>query len=96
MRKPHHQQETPMFRKILLASAALAVIGTAAFTTTIPVASAQGFNHYRQNVFDQHRHNEWRPAVRFHNPHFGYRNCYVQRVIHTPFGPRVHTVNICY
>jgi hypothetical protein len=77
-----------MFRKILLAFAALAAIGTAAFTITIPVASAQGFNHHRQN--------HWRPAVRFHSPSYGYANCYVRRVIHTPFGPRVRTVNICY
>ena len=77
-----------MFRKILIATAALAAIGIAAFTTTIPVASAQGFN--------QHRHNVWRPAVRFHSPSYGYASCYVRRVVHTPFGPRVHMINICY
>jgi hypothetical protein len=88
MRKPHRQQETPMFRNILLAFAALALIGTAAITISTSIASAQGFNN--------HRHHNWRPAVRFHSPSYGYANCYVRRVIHTPFGPRVEMVNICY
>jgi hypothetical protein len=78
-----------MFRKILFAFAALAAIGTAAFTVSTSIASAQGFNSHRQN-------HHWRPAVRFHSPSYNYASCYVRRVIHTPFGPRVQTVNICY
>ena len=79
-----------MFRKILIAVAALAAVGAAAIAfTATPAAAYDGWRHHRN-------HNQWRPAVRFHNSHYGYRNCYVQRVIYTQFGPRLQTVNICY
>ena len=80
-----------MFRKIIIGVAALAVVGTAALTVSIPVASAQGFNNHRH-------HHSWRPAVRFNSPSYGYGydSCNVRRVVHTPFGPRVRVVNICY
>jgi hypothetical protein len=79
-----------MFRKILIAFAALAVIGGAAFTFTATPASA--FDGWRQ-----HRsHNHWRPAVRYRNHNYSYASCYVRRVVHTYYGPRVQLVNICY
>ena len=78
-----------MFRKIIIGVAALAAISAVALTVSIPVASAQGFNNHRY-------HHSWRPAVRFNSPSYGYDSCYVRRVVHTPFGPRVRVVNICY
>jgi hypothetical protein len=77
-----------MFRKILLSLAALAVVGTAAFTLTSSPAGAAPFNH--------HRHYAWRPAVRFYGAPVSYGSCYVRRVVPTPFGPRVEWVNVCY
>ena len=77
-----------MFRKILLTLAALAVVGTAAFTFTAIPAGAAPFNH--------NRHHDWRPAVRFYSAPVNYGSCYVRRVVHTPFGPRVQSVNVCY
>lgn len=79
-----------MFRKILLALAALAVVGTAAFTVTTNSAGAAPFNH-------NHRyHHAWRPAVRFYGAPINYGSCYVRRVFPTPVGPRVEWVNVCY
>ena len=76
-------------RKILLALAAFAVAGTAAAAVTVlPAAAAQWHNH-------NHRHHIWRPSVRYFAPPV-YTNCYVRRVIHTPFGPRVELINRCY
>ncbi len=61
-----------MFRKILLASAALAAIGTAAISfTATPAAANDGWRNYRPHYSHQ---NHWRPAVRYNNQHFGYRN----------------------
>ena len=76
-----------MLRKILFSLAALAVIGAAALSVPlIPTASAAVVNH--------HRHFAWRPAFRFYSPSYG--SCYVRQVVHTPFGPRVQWVNVCY
>jgi hypothetical protein len=77
-----------MFRKIVLALAALAVVGTTAFAISATPAGAAPFNH--------HRHNAWRPAARFYGGPVNYGSCYVRRVIHTPFGPRVEWINRCY
>ena len=78
-----------MFRKIILGVAALAAIGAAALTISIPNASAQGFNNYRH-------HHHWRPAVRFFSAPVIYDSCFVRRVVPTPFGPRVEWINRCY
>jgi hypothetical protein len=79
-----------MFRKILLTSAALAALGAAALTATATPAAANGWNHHRH-------HSGWnRPAFRFRGPAMAYDGCYVRRVIHTPFGPRVRMINVCY
>jgi hypothetical protein len=77
-----------MFRKIVLALAAFAVVGTAAFTISATPAGAASFNHHRQHA--------WRPAVRFYGAPVNYGSCYVRRVIPTPFGPRVEWINRCY
>jgi hypothetical protein len=76
-------------RKILLAIAALAVAGTAASTVTVAPAAAASWNN-------NHRHHIWRPSVRYFAPAIRHNNCYVRRIIHTPFGPRVDWVNRCY
>jgi hypothetical protein len=74
-----------MFRNTLLALAALAVVGAAAYAIWSPTtASANSwYNH----------HHFWRPAVRFTTPYDG--NCVARRVTPTPFGPRVTHVNVC-
>jgi hypothetical protein len=77
-----------MFRKIILGVTALAAIGAATFTITATPAGAAPFNH--------HRHDVWRPAVRFYGAPVNYGSCYVRRVIPTPFGPRVEWINRCY
>ena len=79
-----------MFRKVLLALAALAAIGATALTIIATPAAADGWRHHRNHF------GGWRPAVRFYGPSFAYDSCYVRRVIHTPFGPRVRVVNVCY
>lgn len=78
-----------MFRKTLIAFAALGAIGAAAFAISIPVASAQGYNQHRH-------HQQWRPAIRHYSPSYNYYgSCFLRRVIHTPYGPRVTWTNIC-
>lgn len=79
-----------MFRKILLALAAVAVVATAGFTVsafTSDTAGAAPQNHYR--------HHSWRPAVRFYSAP-SYTSCYVRRIVPTAFGPRVQWINVCY
>lgn len=80
-----------MFRKTLLTLAALAAVGAAAFTISVPTtASANSYHNYRHN-------HHWRPAVRFSTPSYNYYgSCFVRRVTYTPFGPRVNWVNVCY
>ena len=80
-----------MFRNILLGFAALAIVGAAAFAVNSLASTAAGaapFNH--------DRHHNWRPAVRFYGLGIGYNECHVRRIVHTPFGPRVRVVNICF
>ena len=76
-----------MFRKTLLALAALAVVGAAAFAISVPT------NALADSWRNQRHHHVWRPAVRFSAPYYG--NCIVRRVVPTPFGPRVTHVNVC-
>ena len=80
-----------MFHKTLIGLAALAVVGAAAFTFSAPTtASANGWQNHRH-------HNHWRPSVRFSGPAYNsYGSCFVRRIVPTPYGPRVTTVNVCY
>jgi hypothetical protein len=82
-----------MFRKTLLTLAALAAVGTAAFTVAAPtVANANNWHNHRNN-----HHHHWRPSIRYSAPAYNaYGSCYVRRVIHTAYGPRVTWTNICY
>lgn len=83
-----------MFRKIVLTLATAAVVGGAALSPT--TASAWGGGHGW--------HGGWRPAPiyrpyhgpRFYAPRVAFGGCYVQRVVPTPWGPRVRMVNRCY
>lgn len=78
-----------MIRKTVIALAALAAVGAAAFAVSIPTtASADGWRNHR------HQHH-WRPAVRFSTPSYNYGSCFVRRIVPTPYGPRVHYVNVC-
>ena len=80
-----------MFRKIAIAISALAVVGAAAlaFSAQTP-AAANSWHTHRQ-------HHNWRPAIRFSNPSYGFTgSCYVERVVFTPYGPRVTYVNVCF
>ena len=76
-----------MLRKLLLALGAIAVAGTAVVAVSAIPAGAAPYHHPRHHV--------WRPAVRFVAPPV-YDSCYVRRVVHTPFGPRVEWINRCY
>jgi hypothetical protein len=83
-----------MIRKLAIAFAAVAAIGTATLTaSTTPAAAGHGWSghHHRH-----HHHGWYRPGVRFYGPAFAYGGCHVKRVVGTPWGPRVRWVNICH
>jgi len=79
-----------MFRKLVLALGATAVIGAAALTPT--TASAWGW----------HGHHGWHHGwhrgfgIGFYPAYAGGSDCYiVKRVVATPYGPRVRRVTVC-
>ena len=75
-----------MLRHLVLALAAVVALGATAYTLISTAADAAPY----------YRNHTWRPAVRFVTPSFGYNNCYVRRVVPTPFGPRVEWINRCW
>ena len=75
--------ETPMFRKSMLALAAVGALGAAALTPT--TASAWGWGH--------HHHRYWGiGGIGFVN----YDSCLQKRCVDTRHGPRLRWVNVCY
>jgi hypothetical protein len=72
-----------MFRKLALGLIAATTLGAAALAPT--AASAHGFHHWG--------HGGWGFGGVYVNT--GVSNCYQQRVVHTPHGPRVRVVNVC-
>jgi len=80
-----------MFSKIAITLSALAVAGAAALAlSAASPASADTWRNHRPN------HHHWRPAIRYSYPTYGYSgSCYVERIVHTPYGPRVTYVNVC-
>ena len=88
-----------MFRKIALAFAAATVVAGAALAPT--TASAWGGHGWGGGHGGWH--GGWRAAPvyrgygpRFYAPRFASGGCYMQRVVPTPWGPRVRMVNRCY
>jgi hypothetical protein len=82
-----------MFRKLILALAATAAIGATTLAPTAASAKVWGWHHH-------HRH--WIAGFGFYGPGFygpGFvfgGNCYfVDRVVHTPYGKRIRTVEVC-
>jgi hypothetical protein len=84
-----------MIRKLALAFAAVAALGTAALTgSTTPAAARHGWHGHHHH---HHHHRGWhRPGYRVYGPAFAYTGCYVKRVVGTPWGPRMRWVNVCY
>jgi hypothetical protein len=82
-----------MFRKVTLALAAAATLGAIALSPT--AASAKPPLIWNPNPhFHQHH---WHPGVAlgFGLVTAGYAGCYQNRLVLTPFGHRMRTVNVC-
>jgi len=78
-----------MFRKLILALGATAVLGAAALSPT--AASAWGHGHW-------HGHHGWYGhGFGFYGPtYIAAPDCYVvKRVVETPVGPRLRRVTVC-
>ena len=77
-----------MFRKLVLASAALATLGVASIASVAP-ASAGWDGH--------HHHGHWGPRF-IARPVIiaGDYGCWRKRFIETPYGVIVKRVNVCY
>ncbi len=82
-----------MFRKLILAAGATAVIAAAALSPT--TASAKGWKHHHG------WHHGWGHGfgISFVAPGYygyGYRDCYiVRRVVWTKWGKRIRRVRVC-
>jgi len=75
-----------MFRKLILATAATAVLGAAALAPT--AASAHWHGHY----WGHHWHGGFYGPVAY----VGGPDCYlVKRIVDTPVGPRPRLVTVC-
>ena len=75
-----------MLRKITLALVAAASLGTMALAPT--AASAGGFIWPTY-----HPHHHWGVGIGFVGA--GYDSCYRTRMVWTPFGYRLRTINVC-
>jgi hypothetical protein len=82
-----------MFRKAILALVAAASLGAAVLSPT--AASAKPPLIWNPNPHFNHHH--WHPGfgIGFGLVSGGYTGCYQNRVVLTPFGYRVRTVNVC-
>ncbi len=85
-----------MFRKLILAAGATAVIAAAALSPT--AASAKGWKHHHHH---HHGWHGWGPGfgISFVAPGYygyGYRDCYtVRRVVWTKWGKRIKRIRVC-
>jgi hypothetical protein len=77
-----------MLRKVTLALVAAASLGTMALAPT--AASAGGFIWPTY-----HPHHHWGPGFGIGFVGGGYSDCYRTRMVLTPFGYRLRTVNVC-
>ncbi|MBI5320192.1 hypothetical protein [Bradyrhizobium sp.] len=79
-----------MFRKVTLALVAAASLGVMALSPTAASASPLIWN---PNPHFHHHH--WHPGFGIGFIDAGYAGCYRQRLVLTPFGYRLRTVNVC-
>jgi len=92
----HPRQEIVMFRKSLLALAAVAALGTAALAPTS--ASAWHPKHGGWHGH-HHGHHGWHRGVAFgvFGPAYAYGGCVMKkRWVDTPYGTRLRWVRVCY
>lgn len=79
-----------MFRKLALAVAAAGTLGLAALAPT-------GASAYTSDPHMRGHHHG--PAVHRHfkdsRAHYRHRSCIQKRMVKTPYGPRLRTVNVC-
>jgi hypothetical protein len=86
-----------MFRKLAIAFAATAALGTASLAvSTTPAEAKKGFHGHHHHGHHHHGHGHrfygfYGPAV------YAYGGgCYVKRWIATPYGLKLRWVNVCY
>ena len=81
-----------MFRKVILALVAAASLGAFALSPT--AASAKPPLIWNPNP---HFHHHWHPGlgIGLGLVTAGYAGCYQDRMVLTPFGYRLRTVNVC-
>src|SRR3954467_2338413 len=82
-------EETTMLRKLSLVAVAAASLGAAALAPTS--ASAWGGHGWHGGW-----HHGWGwggPRIAVRGPAYGYGDCYVRRLVSTPWGPRWRLVN---
>ncbi len=85
-----------MLRKLSLVAIAAASLGVAALAPTAASAWGGGHGWGHGGPHFGHFHRGYH-GPRFYGPRFAYGGgCYVQRVVPTPWGPRVRVVNRCY
>ena len=85
-----------MFRKLALAFAATAALGTASLAvSSTPAEAKKGFHFHHHH--GHHHHGHWRG---FYGPRYvglyASGGCYVKRLIPTPYGMKVRWINVCY
>ena len=80
-----------MFRKVTLGLVAAVSLGVMALAPT--AASAKPPMIWNPNPHFHHHH--WNPGLGFGLVAAGLSGCYQNRVVLTPFGYRVRTVNVC-
>jgi len=90
-----------MMHKLILACAAVAALGAAAFTPSD--ASAREWHSVRPMYgggggYGHYGHRGWGgPRFGFAPRYYGsYAECYTRQLVPTPWGPRWRTVNRCY
>jgi len=78
-----------MFRKVTLALVAAASLGVMALPSTAASAMPLIWNP------NPHFHHHWNPGFGLGFVAAGLSGCYQNRLVLTPFGYRVRTVNVC-
>lgn len=81
-----------MFRKLALALVATGALGLAALAPTDASAYTSGGPHVRGHHHGHAVHRQMKKPPRAHVHH---RSCIQKRMVKTPHGPRLRTVNVC-
>src|SRR5688572_4336178 len=90
------QQENTSMRKLAIALAATAALGTASLAvSSTPAEAKKGFHFHKHHHHGHHHH--WRrfaygPAL----VSYAYTGCHVKKWVETPWGLKLRWVNICY